>query len=150
MYRIKRIKIPKTKRSKTKLTEKIDIEGFLMPSRSNKFKINGENITNIQIVNKNLAHPLAAKKVSKIYKKLIMILTELLITDDDSGETYREALNQIEKFRQEIKNKYRKFLEKKELEVMSKQLKLLQLEAKNKYMELQMSYDNINQTGKSR
>ena len=32
------------------------------------------------------------------YERLINKLTELLIDDDDSGETCREALNQVERF----------------------------------------------------
>ena len=59
------------------------------------------------------------------FKKLINLLTELIVSDDDSGDTFREALNQIEKFRLEIKNKYRVFLENKELEEMAKKLKML-------------------------
>ena len=151
MYCIKKVKIPKNKREKLKLKERMEIKGFLMPSKQNKFKINNSNVSNIVVVNKKLARPLVTKKVSKKYKKLILLLTELLITDDDTGEALREALNQIEKFRQEIKNKYRTYLSKKELEKMSKQLKLLQLEAKTRFIELQVTYNNtMNRNGKSR
>ncbi|MBR2246236.1 MAG: hypothetical protein IJ880_04290, partial [Bacilli bacterium] len=63
---------------------------------------------------------------------------------------YMEALNQIERFRRQIKNKYRAFLTRKELEKMSKQLKLLQMEAKNRMLEINMNYEIMNTTGKSR
>ena len=71
--------------------------------------------------------------------------------DDDSGDTYREALNQIEKFRQEIKNKYRKFLKQKELETMSKKLIILQKEANKRLFEIQdnyFKYENENRRSK--
>ena len=71
---------------------------------------------------------------------LINLLTDLLVSDDDSGDSYREALNQIEKFRMEIKNKYRRYLKKNELEKMSKQLMTLKKEATKKIIELQNSY----------
>ena len=48
----------------------------------------------------------------KKYDKLIKYLTELLVSADDTGDAMREALNQIEKFRLEIKIKYRKFLKR--------------------------------------
>lgn len=150
MYSIQKIRIPKTKRSKIKVVDKIEAEGFVMPSRQNKFPINGMIVKNILIVDVKLARPIVTKKVNKLYKKLIMVLTELLITDDDSGESFREALNQIERFRQEIKNKYRAYLAKKDLDTMSKQLKMFQLEAKNRFIELQMSYQAMNENGKSR
>ena len=52
----------------------------------------------------------------------------------------REALNQIEKFKLIIKNKYREFLNKKELELMSKQLVKLQKAANQRLLEKHESY----------
>ena len=86
------------------------------------FKVDGSNIRKIRVMNKKLANPLASKKVSQRYNQLIVLLTELLVDDDGSGESCREALNQIEKFRLEIKNKYRDYLLKSELEKMASQL----------------------------
>ena len=74
------------------------------------------------------------------YDKLIKYLTELLVSDDDTGDAMREALNQIEKFRLMIKNKYRDFLEQSELEFMSKQLMKLKKIANQKLVEIQNSY----------
>ena len=71
-----------------------------------------------------------------MYKKLLNLLAELLTDDDDSGDSYREALNQIERFRMIIKNKYRDFLLRQDLEKMSKKLVILQKEANNKLLEI--------------
>lgn len=131
--------------------ELVELTGFMMASRSKVFKINGCDIREIKVINKRLANPLVSKKVMKKYSKLIAYLTELLIDDDDSGDTFREALNQIEKFRLEIKVKYREFLKQKELEVMSKQLMALQKESKLRLEEIRASYLNVvNRNGKSR
>lgn len=132
-------------------TELIDLEGFMMGSKNKVFKINGESIRDIKVIDKNLAYSLVTKQVSKKYEKLISYLTELLIDDDDSGDSYREALNQIEKFRQEIKNKYRKYLKQKELEAMSKKLVVLQKEANKRLDEIKSNlykYENENRRSK--
>ena len=121
-------------------TEIIELEGFMMGSRNKTFKIDGSEVRDIKVVDTKLASALVNKQVSKKYEKLINYLTELLVDDDDSGDSYREALNQIEKFRQEIKNKYRKFLKQKELEMMSKKLVILQKEATKKLYELRDNY----------
>ena len=129
--------------NKAKLIDKnelLEVNGFMMASSGKKFKIEDSSIENIKVVNKSLANPLVSKKVEKKYNKLIVVLTDLLIDDDDSGDSYRIALNQIEKFRLEIKNKYREYLKKHELEKMSRQLKLLQQEAMSKLVEIQDSY----------
>ena len=96
------------KRENKKLTKVEFSENFsFFPMASNKkvFVIEKTNIKNIMIINHKLAHPLVAKKVQKEYEKLVITLMDLLTSDDDTGESFREALNRIEKFRQEIKNK---------------------------------------------
>ena len=131
------------KKNKSKLvdkTELIELDGFMMGSKNKTFKIDGNEVRDIKVVDTKLASALVSKQVSKKYEKLIDYLTELLVDDDDSGDSYREALNQIEKFRQEIKNKYRKYLKQKELEAMSKKLVVLQKEATKKLYEIRDNY----------
>jgi len=140
-------------KNKGKLLDKmelVEINGFLMGSKAKTFKINDCDIRNIRVVEKRLANPLASKKVFAKYNKLLAYLTELLIDDDDSGDSFREALNQIEKFRLEIKNKYRDFLKQKELELMSKQLTALKREATNRLLEIRDSYIQMNTNDRSR
>lgn len=133
--------INNSKKEKITIKEElINIDGFLMASKRKIFKINGAEIREIKVVNKKFANPLVYKKVLQKYNTLISLLTDLLVSDDDSGDSYREALNQIEKFRMEIKNKYRRYLKKNELEKMSKQLMTLKKEATKKIIELQNSY----------
>ncbi len=112
-----------------------EFKGFLMTSR-NGFRINNEVIKKINVVSKKLASGPATKKVMKKYSALITILTDLIISDDETGDAFREALNHIEKFRLEIKVKYREFLKRKELELMSKQLATLKKEAENRLLEI--------------
>ena len=142
------------KKNKNKLidkTEIIELDGFMMGSKNKTYKIGGNEVKDIKVVDTKLASALVNKQVSKKYEKLINYLTELLVDDDDSGDTYKEALNQIEKFRQEIKNKYRKYLKEKELEKMSKKLVVLQKEANKRLFEIQnyvYNYENENRRSK--
>ena len=131
------------KKNKYKLIDKEEINnivGFQMTSHNKNLTINDSSVCNIEVVSKVLAHPLVYKRVAKKYNKLLAILTELLISDDDSGDSFREALNQIERFRVEVKNKYREYLKQKELEMMSKQLKALEKEATVRLYELNNYY----------
>ena len=121
-----------------------NLVSFPMSFNKKVFIINGCKITDIEICNKKMAYPIASKKASKKYRDLIKILTDLLVDDDDSGESFREALNQIERFRIMIKNKYRNFLTKEEIETMSKQLIILQKEAKKRLMDIQENMSVLN------
>ncbi|MBO5414171.1 MAG: hypothetical protein J6A17_00940 [Bacilli bacterium] len=125
-----------SKKSKITLHE---LNGISFGMRNRSYKINNQSIINIVIYNKKFAYPFAKKQVDNKFKKLMLILPELLIDDDEDGECIREALNHIERFRQIIKNKYRSYLKQKDLEVMSNKLMLLQQEAKKKFTEIQNS-----------
>ena len=150
MYSISRKKVIKKKWKFKDIESLCNLDGFLMPSSRNGFNICNQKITNINVVDTELAKPIVRKFVSTKYKKLIKTLTELLISDDDSGDTFRLALDKIEKFRMEVKNKYRRFLEQKELEIMAKQLSALQKQAKLEFAELQNNLLSMNEMGKGK
>ena len=150
MYSIRRKKVVKKKWKFKDFESLCNLDGFLMPSSRNGFNICNQKITYINVVDIELAKPIVRKFVSTKYKKLIKTLTELLISDDDSGDTFRLALDKIEKFRMEVKNKYRRFLEQKELEIMAKQLSALQKQAKLEFAELQNNLLSMNEMGKGK
>lgn len=149
MYLLRKDKL-KGKRIIKDLESFLKLDGFIMNSRGKSFLIEGECISNIKVIDYEIASCLTEKQVNRKYQNLINKLTDLITSDDDSGECFREALNQIEKFRLEIKNKYRLYLKKKELAKMAKQLSLLQKEAKERYLILQRSYEEYSKEGKSR
>lgn len=129
-----------TKKVKGKMAEFVIHNSFPMGNSNKVYKIQGCDIRSIRVAGASLASPMVMDLVQKKYRKLINQLAELLTDDDDSGDSIREALNQIEKFRLEVKNKYRDFLKKKEIELMSTQLMILQKEAMTKYLDIRNSF----------
>lgn len=127
----------KDKKKFKKTNFKEETYSYKMPNKHG-FHIDGNNISNIILYNKKLAHPFVFKVVNRKFNKLIDIITNIIVSDDseDDGDVYREALNLIEKFRLLIKKKYRYFLKKKELEKMSYKLKLLQKESMKKLLSI--------------
>lgn len=138
------------KKIKSKSIDISILDGFDMASKDKIFKINGSNIREIKIINKKLANPLVSKKVFKKYDKLIEYLTDVIVDDDDSGDTTRKALDRIEKFRLEIKIKYRNFLKQKELEQMGKKLVIMQKELVKKEQIIRNSYEKIETNNRSK
>ena len=93
---------------------------------------------------------MVSKKVKAKYKRLIAKITELFLDEDgDEAGNMSEVLNRIEKFRQEIKYKYRSYLEKKEISLMAKQLRNLQKEAQKRYIDA-TTYTYTETKGKNR
>lgn len=146
-------KINNTKKNKGKLTKEINfinIEGYTMHTKNKYFIIEGEKVTDIKVINKTLINSVVTEIVEKKFNKLIKEITELFISDDDDTDGAMDiVLDRIEKFRQEIKNKYRMYLKEQELKKMSNKLKLLQKEAKSKKEEL-IRYQFENTMGRSR
>lgn len=132
------------------IVDDLYLSGVMFGIENRSYKIGTVIIKNLEIYDKKLAHPIAVMQVKKKYEKLMNILPDLLISDDDSGESIRHALNEIERFRQIIKNKYREYLKEKDLKLMSSQLKVLQREAKSKYLEMQNSYRYTSFKGSSK
>ena len=133
--------IVKNDRLKYKLSNKEElkeIDGFLFGRRTHK--VCGFKVNDLIICNRKMARTIVEIQVAKKYNKLIRLLTELLVSDDDSGESYREALNQIEKFRLIIKNKYREYLTRKNIEFMSKKLTMIKRQTEKKLIELNNVY----------
>ena len=113
-----------------------DVYSYILPSRKS-FHVDGEEIVNIILYDKKLGHPFVSRVVNHKFNKLINELMDLLLSDeDDDGDIYKICLDRVEKFRLMIKVKYRKFLMKKELEEMSKKLKIIQREAESKLISI--------------
>ncbi|MDO4996065.1 MAG: hypothetical protein Q4E69_02690 [Bacilli bacterium] len=128
----------------------IDIDGFLMKSKKG-YKVKGEVINNIKVVNTKLANFPIEYELMKKYDKLCEKLVDLLADDDDSGDSYREALNQIERFKLELKNRYLAYVDKKMAQNMNTILKEMKLKAEGKLLEMQINYyKNEMENGKSR
>ena len=135
MYLIVKKKVDK--RNKKNKIESMQLRnGVLFGVHDKKYKIKDAYVCNLIIYHKKLGHPIAWKQVEKKYQKLISTIPDLLLSDDESGESIREALNQIEKFRQIIKNKYRDYLKKQELEKMANGLLILQKNAQDRLLQI--------------
>lgn len=127
------------KKKKKDSVKVITIEGYNLSNKKNKFYIKGESVSNIVVTNEELVKRLINYKVDKKYKQLIDEATSLLI-DDDNDDNTTLILDHVEKFRQEIKNKYKKYLEAEKLRLMAKQLTVIKKEVAAKEIAIRESY----------
>ena len=105
----------------------------------------------VAIYNNYLQKVFISNKVYKKYLNLLKLVNFYLNSDDDTGTAYHEALNEIERFRQLVKNKYRAYLLDKTLKEMSLELQKKIHEAKRRvfYLEAkEYNYQNENRRSK--
>ena len=70
------------------------------------------------------------KKKLDLYLKLIIKFIES--EDSESGDSIREALNDLTRYKSIIKNKYLKYLDEKYLKLLIKKIAILEYELNNK------------------
>lgn len=126
----------------------IDIDGFLMKSKKG-LKVQNQIINNIKVVNTSLANIPIEYELIKKYEKITNNLVDLIADDDGSGDSCREALNQIERFKLEIKNRYKNYINNETMKNMAIVLKKLKQDAEKRLLEIN-SYFDEKENGKSR
>ena len=112
------------------LTEaKIEQESTVNLQKGIRLSLSKLQISTVYIYDLTMQKQVLTKKIYNKYKKLLKKVIFYVEQDDETGTAYEEALNEIEKFRLIVKNKYRKYMLEQELKEMSKNLSTLQKKA---------------------
>ena len=91
--------------------------------------------------------------VDYIIKKEItkrQLVTFYLANDDGSGVAYQEALNEITRYREIIRNKYRKFIKETNIEKIENELAKYETLIKRKLMYLEKENTEIKESRRSK
>lgn len=118
------------------------MEGYdLSPKKNIKIK-DAINVNKVVIINPSLMQKVASKKMDSKFKKLLQLMTMIFEGEDDgeTGEAYREGLNEISKLRLEAKVKYEKFMEEEDFQLLNKKLDILEQELKSRIYYLEQYY----------
>ena len=136
MRKLSKYKLVKRKRIKYKKMLKLKIRkttGFrVMPK--NKVSYDGIEVNKLIILKKRFIANLLKKKIKRkldLYLDLIMDDTD----DNESASSYKEHLDELSRFMDIIKYKYKKYLDKKYTNLLIKKIELLEYELKEKIMD---------------
>lgn len=132
------------------------VHGYDLQPRNVKIK-DAVDVNKMIIINPSLIEKLAFRKVDLRFQRIVKLLMFVLSgeNDDDTGSTYHEALNEINKFRLEYLVKYKNKLKETDFVEFNKKLDILEGELKNRLYYLQMMYqrqqeDIMEKEGRSR
>ena len=126
------------------------IDGYdITPKKSAKIE-DAINVNKIVIINPTLANKVAKKKIDLKFRKLIELLNIIFESDDDTGEAYHQGLNEVEKLKEELIDKYKKYLDSEEYDTMEKKLGILEHELKIRlfYLEKDKVYEEEREIGR--
>ncbi|MBQ8472479.1 MAG: hypothetical protein IJ501_03140 [Bacilli bacterium] len=130
-----------------------NLKGFNMTPKNKNIKLKDAiNVNKMVIINPTLIEKLVNKKISLKLKKLIDLIINIYDSDDDPGSSMMIALNEVERFKREMLNKYLEFLNKEQLKDLDKKIKFLEQEVTVRayYLNERISYEDNYETKKSR
>ena len=104
-------------------------------SPKNNVKYDGIVVNKMVIIKPSMIEKVLKRKIKRkldLYLKLIIRFIES--EDSDNGETLREALNDLSRYKNIIDYKYKKYLDEKYLKILLKKIALLEYELNTKLM----------------
>lgn len=122
-------------------------EGFTVKPKKNISFEDMINVSEMIIVNPSLVEKLILKKCNKSLIKIMKMLS--IISDDDDDTGYAIVLDEISRIQGLLENKYKKYLEEKDYELMKKKILLIKQEVLSRQQRaLEFEYET-NKKGKS-
>ena len=106
-------------------------------SPKNNVKYDGIVVNKMVIIKPSMIEKVLKRKIKRkldLYLKLIIRFIES--EDSDNGETLREALNDLTRYKNIIDYKYKKYLDEKYLKILLKKIAILEYELNNKLLSI--------------
>ncbi len=130
------------------------INGYNLKAKKNYNFFDDINVSRVIIINPSFSEKIAKKKMRMKFEKLLTMM-QIVCEDDDTGEGLDIVLDEANKFKMELINKYRKYVEEEELELMYKKIEIVERELKLRKKAIEDTngygeYEDTLETGKSR
>jgi len=128
-------------KTKYELVKKNKYKKYLEINISDAYKVNkktNDNIGIIRFYDEKIISQVIKKNFDNKIKKLLELIINIEESDEDPSEGYFLVLNETDKLKKELINKYKKYLKKEQLEFLNKKIELLEIEIKNKLLSMQI------------
>lgn len=103
------------------------LNGYQMTAKNKNIKLKDAiNVNKMVIINPSFINKLIDKNINRKLEKLIKFIIGIYDADDDPAGNLMLALNEVEKFKREIINKYLAYMNKKQLKDLDQKLKILE------------------------
>ena len=108
------------------------LDGYNLRAKDNAHFNDAIDISRMIIINPTFIEKIATKKLNAKFDKLINMMSYVcdMEEEDETGESYRIVLNEANKLKMELFNKYKKHIAEAKLELMQKKIEILEGELK--------------------
>ncbi len=112
----------------------------LLDSYNMNKKKDKESIGIIKFYDKKMIAMVIKRKFDERFKAILNLLMKLEESDEDPSEGYFLVLDELDKLKKELINKYNKHLKKEQLEFLNKKIELVNADIRNKLISIQMMH----------
>ena len=128
------------------------LKGFSVTPKNNSSFEDMINVNKMILINPSLIEKLIDKKCTKSFNKILQMISVVSSDEDDDDDTgYMLILDEIERFKNLLINKYKHYMEEKEYELNIKKLELLTEEIEHRRQALIETLDmEMNKSKSSR
>ncbi len=88
------------------------------------------NVNQMIIINPSFIEKIIDRKCKKKLESILKMLSIIFENDDESGEALDIALDELEKFKSIVRNKYAEYMDKKKYDLLIKKIEILESEIK--------------------
>lgn len=143
---VKRKRIPYKKMFKLRIRK---TTGFKVTPK-NKINYDGVEVNKLLILKKLFISNLLKKKIKRKLNLYLDLIIDITDCEDSSNasDSFRESLNELSRFKDIVKFKYKKYLDAKYIKLLLKKIELMEYELKEKYVdsyyENEETYEYVN------
>lgn len=104
------------------------LNGYNLVSKKDVHFADAIDVSRIIIINPSFIDKVSTRKMNAKFERLINMMQIVCENgdDDETGEGYRIALDEANKLKMELWNKYKRFVSEKKLELMIKKIEILE------------------------
>ncbi len=105
------------------------LSGFNMASKSKNIKLKDAiNVNKIIVINPSFIEKTINKKINNKIKNLIDLLANIYSDpdDEDPAGTLMHALNEVERFKRQMINKYEEYMTKEQIKLLERKIAILE------------------------
>ena len=106
------------------------------------------NVNEMIVINPGLIEKLISKKCKRHFERIIAMLTYACEEDGDDDSSFMLVLDEMERLKNLIINKYKQYMDEKECELLLKKIELLKQEAEERRRYIIESSMNYEKKGK--
>ena len=129
-------------KTKYNLIKKNNFKNYLKINSSDSYNVNKridkESLGTIKFYDNDMINIVIKKKIDAKFKKIINLMIKVEEDDSDPSEGMVVCLNELDKLNKELINKYKKFLQQKQMKFLEKKIILLENEIKMKLFNIQI------------